>query len=95
MNEEGVSLQRLLELRQRLVKLAGIAQNLPAMHLRRTRQKAVPFERRPISQLFRFQIVGLLEIVKGLLVVLPRLGILTLVVQRLGRINLLGESRKA
>ena len=45
-------------------------------------RKRVALERRPVSQIFRFQTIGLLEIVEGLLVILPRLGILTLVVGR-------------
>jgi hypothetical protein len=46
------------------------------MHVRRGRQKAVPLERGAIAQVFRLEIVGLLEIVEGLLVILPRLGVL-------------------
>src|SRR5208337_4467397 len=73
---------------------AGIAQNLPTMHLGRGRKKAVALERGSISQVFWFQVVGLLEIVESLLVVLPRFGVLTFVIERLGGIDFLGKSGK-
>ena len=50
----------------------------PRCTSRRRRQEAGPLKRGAIAQIFRLLIVGLLEIVEGLLVVLPRLGVLAL-----------------
>ena len=64
------------------------------MYFRRSRQEAVPLKRSSIAQVLRFQIPGLLEIVEGLLLILPRFGVLALIIKRLGRINRLADDGK-
>src|SRR5271168_2276450 len=64
------------------------------MDFGRRREEPGSLKSGPVAQVFRFQVVGLLEIVEGLFVVLPRLGILTLVVSGRGRIHRLCVNRK-
>src|ERR1700674_871514 len=64
------------------------------MHECRSCQETGPLESSSVSQVFRFKIVGLLEIVEGLLVILPRLGILAFFVEPVGRVDTFGKNRK-
>src|ERR1700733_228480 len=57
------------------------------MHMRRARQEAQTLVGGSIAQVFRLQVVGLLVVVVGSLVILPRFGILTFVEEAFGLIG--------
>ena len=76
----GIDVDGFLKLGQGSVKLAGLAQQLSAMHMRSSSQKTQPLKRRAVSEIPRLEVVSLLVIIVGLLVVLSSLRVFALVV---------------
>ena len=83
----GVDFDGFLEFDQRIVELAGIAKNLSAVHVRGSGEKLCPLVGRAELQVFGLERIGLLVKVVGLFVVLTRLRISALVIQRFGLVG--------
>ena len=90
-NQRRIDLRRFLKIGQRLLQFALIAKFLTLVDDGSRRLKTQTLERRLITQILWLQVVSLLVKIVSRFEVLPRLGVLALVV---GTLGLIGDGRQ-